>query len=124
MRISINHPGLTLLAGAGVIMALIAASPAQAAQHKTVASQVQHFNECLTLLISDPARHAQECGPGHAWTAAADVGGGGGPPPRVTTTTTSQPEDPCEQPPCEPPPCEKPPPCHRPPPCEDGEPTE
>jgi hypothetical protein len=97
--------------------ALLVASPAQAAHHSDVATQARHFAECLDLMISDPAKHAQLCGPGHEWTGKfsheGDFSG--------TTLPTPPPVIKTEEP-CEPPPCE--PPCWHPPcwdPCEGGE---
>jgi hypothetical protein len=51
-----------LVAGvfAGSMLAL--SSPTQAA---TTAETMQHFIECANWMITDPAKHAQFCSPGH-----------------------------------------------------------
>jgi len=41
---------------------LLVPAPAQAT---TTAEAVQHFIECANWLVSDPAKHAQYCSPGH-----------------------------------------------------------
>jgi len=54
------------LAGAASILTmttLMAASPAHAATSTT--ESLQHFIDCAGWLFSDPAKHAQECSPGH-----------------------------------------------------------
>ena len=98
MRKSINHPMLALLAGAGTLVALLAASPVQAATtHHSTEWQVQHYLTCLDLMVSNPARHARLCGPGHLSVMVSDSRGWGyqaTPPPVITST------DDCVPPPC------------------------
>jgi hypothetical protein len=82
------------LAGASAFFAaLLVASPAQAAHHSDPAAQAKHFAECLDLMISNPTKHAQLCGPGHEWTGKfsheGDFSGTNPPPPPPKT-------DPCE----------------------------
>jgi len=65
-----RHTALTTfrLAGAASILTLtglMAASPVQAATTTSATDALQHFIECAGWLISDPAKHAQYCSPGH-----------------------------------------------------------
>jgi hypothetical protein len=53
------------LAGAASVLTmtgLMATSPVQAA---TSADPIKHFVECAQWLVSDPAKHAKYCDPGH-----------------------------------------------------------
>jgi len=55
------------LAGAASILTLtsfLAASPVHAAT-TTTADALQHFIDCANWLVSDPAKHAANCNPGH-----------------------------------------------------------
>jgi len=111
MRKSINHP-LLALAGVGIVAALLAASPAQAAHHSTQ-WHIQHYIECLGLMGSPT--HTAKCGPGHEWTGKFSEAVGFEAPPPAPPVTTETPA-PCVPPPCIPPhcwprcrpPCEKP----------------
>jgi len=109
---------IALIGASAFFSALLVASPAQAAHHSNLSAQAKHFAECLKLIGSDPAKHAELCGPGHEWTGKfsheGDFSGTNLPfQPPVTTKT----EEPCEEPPCEKPPCWHP--CWSP--CEGGE---
>ena len=56
------------LAGAASILTLtsfMAASPTHAATATSAADALQHFIDCAGWMISDPAKHAAECSPGH-----------------------------------------------------------
>ena len=64
---------------------LLAGSSAQAAT-PSVTSQFQHFIDCAGWLFSDPAKHAQDCAPGHTVFVSSSTGSGAVPPP-------SDPED-------------------------------
>jgi hypothetical protein len=101
MRRIINRPTLALLAGMGTMATLLlAATPAQAAHHSQQ-WHLQHYLTCLDLLISNPARHAQECGPGHLGTMVSDSRGFGFE--AVSPVVVKKPVDDCH--PCPPPPC-------------------
>ena len=66
MRKLLAHLGLAIPAIAGLVIGmLVATTPAQAANHPTVQSQIQHYLECLDWMLADPAKHRQQCGPGH-----------------------------------------------------------
>ncbi len=45
---------------------LAATAPAAAAN--SVPDQVQHYLDCLNLMLTNPAEHAKQCSPGHDWT--------------------------------------------------------
>lgn len=65
------------LAGAASILtmtSLMAASPIQAASSPSIIDSIQHFVDCAGWLITDPARHAQECSPGHVVTVSGGHG--------------------------------------------------
>jgi len=56
------------LAGAASILtltSLMAAGPVQAGAAPTVSDAIKHFIECAEWLITDPAKHAKYCDPGH-----------------------------------------------------------
>ncbi len=64
-----------LIAAAGTAATILAALPAMAATTTSTSSSspvtpesvdpVKHTLECLKLLFTDPAAHAEYCGPGH-----------------------------------------------------------
>jgi len=61
MKVSgVMKTALVMSAFAGTMF--LAPAPAQAA---TTAEAVQHFIECANWLLTDPAKHAQFCSPGH-----------------------------------------------------------
>lgn len=137
MRKLLAHFGLAIPAIAGLVVGiLLVATPAQAAKHPTVQSQIQHYLECLNLMLKDPTKHRNECGPGHEFFFPANNNFSPGSTVGLPVVTSSPPPSscegdscdvppPCEKPPCEKPPCEKPPcekpPCEKPP-CEESTP--
>lgn len=66
MRITMSN-SLKLAAAAGVLAVggLLAASPAQAAKYSNWQDAAKHFELCAEWLISNPAKHAKYCDPGH-----------------------------------------------------------
>src|SRR3569833_3472211 len=58
-------------------------SPSFAQNHTTVGAQASHFIESLGWMLSDPAKHAELCGPGYEYyvnssgTGALPSGKGG-----------------------------------------------
>jgi hypothetical protein len=65
------------LAGAASILTLsglMAASPARAATSTSAPDAFQHFIECAGWLISDSAKHAQYCDPGHEVFVSGSTG--------------------------------------------------
>ncbi len=68
------------LAGTASVLtltSLMAASPVHAAATSaSITDTMQHFIECAGWLITDPAKHAKECDPGH--TVFANGTGGDG----------------------------------------------
>lgn len=62
-------------AGAASILTLasaMAASPVQAAStSSSVTDSFQHFIQCAEWLITNPAMHAKDCGPGHTVTVSS-----------------------------------------------------
>jgi hypothetical protein len=76
------------LAGAASILTLttlMAANPAQAAS-ATGVETLQHFIDCAGWLINDPAKHAQNCDPGHTFFVSGSVGSGAVPDPEDAET--------------------------------------
>lgn len=76
MRLTVSRA--SKLAGAASLLTLtglIAASPAQAAS-TTSASALQHFLDCANWLITDPAKHAANCDPGHTVFVSSSTGSG------------------------------------------------
>jgi len=59
--ISLALPALASL----IIASLLSVGPAQAAKHNTIELQLKHYEQCLTWMYTDPAKHAKFCGPGH-----------------------------------------------------------
>lgn len=55
-------------------IALLAFSTPTYAVDTAVVSQAAHFAECLGWLISDPAKHAQFCSPGHTVFVSSSTG--------------------------------------------------
>ena len=105
MRKLLARVGLAtpMVAGLGFGLLLVA-TPAQAAHH-TPQWHMQHYIQCLQLMVSNPAQQSKLCGPFH-YVAPPDNNhapeGLPLPPPPVTTTPT---QEPCVPPPCPPPPC-------------------
>lgn len=66
--------GLECLGAVGFVLAGTAVSNAD----PTVSGQVEHFVTCFGLMITDPAAHEAECGPGvpPVWDSVGTVGGG------------------------------------------------
>jgi hypothetical protein len=60
-----NYLKLAVIAGTFAAGSLTVASPAQAGIYSNFADAVQHYIECANWLVSDPAKHAQFCSPGH-----------------------------------------------------------
>jgi len=54
-----------LVAGAFAASMLAASTPAQAGKYSNVSDAMKHYVECANWLVSDPAKHAQFCDPGH-----------------------------------------------------------
>lgn len=79
---------LECLGAVGFVLAGTAVSNAD----PTVAGQVEHFVSCFGLMITDPAAHESECGPGipPVWDSAMTNGSGGHNyiPTTLTITTT------------------------------------
>ena len=94
---------VALLGASAFFSALLVSSPAQAAvHHSNLGAQAKHFEECLKLMVSDPTKHAQLCGPGHEWTGKftheGDFSGTTLPTPPPTTEKPCEEETPCEKP--------------------------
>jgi hypothetical protein len=70
VRITLRSAVLAILIAAGAL-------PAQAAD-PTVRGQARHFFECFRLMLTAPATHADECGPGvpAPYDSASDIGDG------------------------------------------------
>lgn len=62
---------LALVACASVLM--VAVTPAQALD-ASVGSQLSHFEQCLVWMVTDPAKHAQFCSPGHDVFVSSSTG--------------------------------------------------
>lgn len=63
---------------AGILLGSMALAPASAfAWDQDIVDQFDHFIDCFDLMISDPAAHAAECGPGRAPPAFTHVTGNG-----------------------------------------------
>jgi len=60
-----NYLKLALVAGAFAASSLAVASPAQAGKYSNPTDAMKHYVECANWLVSDPAKHAQFCDPGH-----------------------------------------------------------
>lgn len=125
MRESISN--FLKLAAAAVILAIgivAISSPAQAGKYSSYQAAMQHYADCARWLVSDPAKHAEFCNPGHVVVVHGSTGS------RGEKTIPCPPPPPCHPPcpppchPCPPPPCHPcpPPPCHPcpPPPCGGG----
>jgi hypothetical protein len=71
-----------------VMASVVATPPAVAAN--SVSGQVQHYMDCLGWMFSDPAKHASDCSPGHAWPLGpVNTQGGGTAAPIVPSTPTT-----------------------------------
>ena len=78
-----NYLKLAGFAGALAIGSLMLAAPAQAGKYSNPTAALQHYVDCANWLISDPAKHAANCNPGHTFfvsasTGSGSVGSGGG----------------------------------------------
>ena len=65
------------LAGAASILtltSLMAASPIHAASAPSITESLQHFIDCAGWLVSDSAKHAQNCDPGHDFFVSGSSG--------------------------------------------------
>jgi len=60
-----NYLKLAVVAGSFAAGSLTVASPVQAGIYSNPADALKHFEECANWLVSDPAKHAQFCDPGH-----------------------------------------------------------
>lgn len=79
---------------AGLVVGALSAAPASAFfWDQNVADQFGHFVDCAGLLISDPAAHAAQCGPGLAPPAFTHVTGNGHYEPKPVDD-----DDECEEP--------------------------
>ncbi len=77
MRIMSKTLQLAAAAGILAMSGLLAASPTQAATtDHTVSAALQHYIDCANWLVSDPAKHAEECGPGHTVFVSGSTGTG------------------------------------------------
>lgn len=78
---------LECLGAVGFVLAGTAVSNAD----PSVAGQVDHFVTCFGLMITDPAAHEAECGPGvpPVWDPVSNVGGGNDYIPTTLTITTT-----------------------------------
>lgn len=84
--------GRTLVECTAVGLFLLGSTAAAQAFTPDVADQVEHFVTCFGLMITDPATHATECGPGHFLPHDPVSGSGTGvfSAPETTTTTTEE----------------------------------
>ena len=75
-----NMLKVAAVAGLLAVGGLSAASPAHAdaGKYSTFAAALQHYLDCANWLLTDPAKHAQFCDPGH--TVFVSSGGFGSPP--------------------------------------------
>lgn len=67
---------LATFAGVLAIGGFLAASPAQAAKYSNWQDAAKHFEDCANWLVSDPAKHAKFCDPGHTIFVNATGGDG------------------------------------------------
>jgi hypothetical protein len=70
-------------------VAFVLAGTAVSNADPTVTGQVEHFVSCFGLMITDPAAHESECGPGIPPVYDPISGSSGGPAPRTTLTITT-----------------------------------
>jgi hypothetical protein len=70
---------LALVAGAFVVGGLAAAAPAQAGKYSNPADAAQHFADCAKWMVSDQAKHAKFCSPGHTVFVSGSTGFGAPP---------------------------------------------
>lgn len=75
-----NTLKLAAVTGVLAIGGLLAASPAQAAKYSNWQDAGKHFEECANWLLTNSAKHAKYCDPGHAVFVSA--GGDGSAPPK------------------------------------------
>ena len=84
MRKSVsNIIRLAAISGAFAIGSLMATAPAQAGKYSDVTAAVQHYIDCANWLITDPAKHAANCGPGHTFFVSSSTGSAAYKPPHV-----------------------------------------
>jgi hypothetical protein len=65
---------LKLAIVAGLFAATAVASPVQAGKYSNFADAMKHFIECANWLVSDPAKHAEFCDPGHDVIVSSSTG--------------------------------------------------
>ena len=63
MRMKVLKTALVASAFAASMLAI--ASPAYAGKYSNPAAAMKHYIECANWLVSNPAKHAQFCDPGH-----------------------------------------------------------
>jgi hypothetical protein len=84
-----------LVASAFAASMLAVSTPAEAGKYSNFTDALKHYTECATWLVSDPAKHAQFCDPGHDVFVSGSTGSTSVPEERCAQSTGLVIETPC-----------------------------